>query len=445
MVEYFCGRPTLKMMSRQKLKLKIDYLFEAMKNQLVARFSNANYIALTADIWSSKHRSFMGVTAHWIDPVTYERQIATISCNRFTFPHTNERIAENLQIVCDSYEVREKIIATTTDNASNFLKAFREFGVTFERDFPEDQEWNKLNEEIEYIEVSTALSSHVKCGSHTFNLIAMKDAAAAQNDHKYFTQHKSAFTKLNRLWKCSSQPKAGEKIVEILSVNIHRPIVTRWNALFDCVLKILQIDILKLSEVMRELDIPELTPNDVHFLHEYIAVMKPIAKAIDTLQAERHCAYLLPVVHNTTKNLNKMNAKLKFSQPLLTAVLSGVGERFGYCYDFDDERCKAALIATCTHPYFKNRWITGESLRTTENLKKIRGFLLSAVAAIKSQTPLCNEYAVASPGKLYICETFTSYFQLPLIFIYQMCFPRVRQNKVLILILTIRRNTLWIR
>lgn len=398
MVEYFCCKSTLRMMSRRTLKSRIDHLFESMKSQLIERFSKTDYIAITADIWSSKHRSFMGITAHWIDPVTFKRHVATLSCDRFTFPHTNDRIAEHLQIMCHSYEIDEKIIATTTDNASNFVKAFREFGVTFDDDFYANTESNDLNEEINYIEMDVALSSRVKCGSHTFNLVAMKDAAAAQNDTKYFTQHKSAFTKLNRLWKCSNQPKAAEKIIEILGAVIHRPVHTRWNGLFDCVFKTIQHGMENLNKLMRELNIPEFTHNDIHFLHEYVAVMKPIAKAIDMLQAECHFAYLLPVVHSTMKTLQNMNANLKFCQPLVAAVLDGIQKRFGYCYEFDDEQCKPALIATCTHPYFKTRWLTGP-LRTNENLKKMRDILILAAASVKTKPKTSKENVVSSPSK----------------------------------------------
>lgn len=310
MDEYYCGKSTLKMMSRYTLSLKINSLYESMKSQMIKL-----YISLTSDIWSCKHRSFMGMTAHYIDPDTFKRQILTLS-----FPHKNERIAEHLQIVCDSYGIGEKIIAT-----SNFAKAFREFGLPI--DFYEDKEMNEPGNEVEYIEMTTALSSQVRCGSHTFSLIGVNDAANAQHDSKYFNHHSSAFTKLNRLWKCSNQPKAAEKIVEILGFLIHRPIVTRWNALYDCLMKVLGIDMDKLNEVMRTLDIPEFTAIDIQFLHEYVAVMKPIARAIDCLQAECHFAYLLPV-HKTVRNFNEMNGKLKFCQPLLEAVLRGVEDRF---------------------------------------------------------------------------------------------------------------------
>lgn len=377
---------SLKIMTRMALNSKIDRLFEELKQTFIDIFSKINYIGLTADIWSCKQRSFMGVTAHWIDPITLKRHSAVISCQRFPFPHTNERIAEHLQVLCDSYGITEKIVATTTDNASNFVKAFREFGLSFDWYLSEDKELHELSEQIEYTEIDTPLSMQVRCGSHTFNLIGVTDAANAMTNTKYFNQHSSAFKKLNRLWKCSSHPKASEKIVEILGRAIHRPVATRWNSVYDCVKKILKFDTEKLADLMKELEIPDFLPNDLHFLHEYLKVLKPVAQAIDILQAECNFALLLPIVHNTRQDLIQMrDENLKFTQPLLDAILDGIENRFGHLFDFDDERCQPALIATCTHPYFKTRWLTG-AMRTPENLEKIRRLLIKASGAITKQT-----------------------------------------------------------
>lgn len=387
------------MMSRSALNAKIDNLFEGLKDSLISVFSNVDYVALTADIWSCKTRSFMGVTAHWIDPITLKRNSGIISCERFMFPHTNDRIAEPLQILCDSFGITEKVIATTTDNASNFLKSFREFGVSFDWHLDEQRE---LYENVEYSELEISLSLHVRCGSHTFSLIGVKDSADALNNNTYFKQHSSAFMKLNRIWKCSNQPKASEKIVEILGSAIHRPVAPRWNSVYDCVKKILAKDTTKMIELMKALEIQEFSSNEFLFLHEYVKVLKPIANAIDYLQAECNYASLLPIVHNTRQDLLQLKGeKLKFCQPLLTAVLKGMDQRFSYLFDFNDERCKPALIATCTHPYFKTRWLTGE-LRTNENLEKIRKTLITAASSIKMEA---QAFRVSN-------ETFNGNFQM---------------------------------
>lgn len=391
---------TLKIMSRHILKTKIDFTSETQKNNLIKLFSTIDHIGITADIWSSKHRSFLGVTAHWIDNKTYQRRHAILSCSRFLFPHTNDRIAAHLKEICDDYGIVEKVVATTTDNASNFDKAFREFGVPIEWHFVDDAEFNPVTE-IDYTEIDTVLSLHVKCASHTLSLIGVKDASKAMSDSSYFNKHTSAFKKLNKIWNYANKPKASETIVNILGKSINRPVSTRWNSVYDCIVNILELDQAKLRDLMVALEIPEFSVLDMAFLHEYIKVLTPIARALDCLQAECYFALLLPMIHNTKQDLLQMkNENLKYTEPLLDAVLNGVEERFGYLFDFDDARCKPALVATCSHPYFKTRWLIGE-MYCSENLEKIRAVLSSAASLLNVKGKQKATPAMGTTSKLF--------------------------------------------
>ncbi|XP_022182623.1 uncharacterized protein LOC111042352 [Myzus persicae] len=71
----------------------------------------------------------MGVTAHWISTNTLERGNCVLSCKRMNGKHSYDRIAELLQDTFNEYSLlREQIVSTVTDNGSNFIKAFKEFG-----------------------------------------------------------------------------------------------------------------------------------------------------------------------------------------------------------------------------------------------------------------------------------------------------------------------------
>lgn len=404
---------TFKIMSRHILKSKIDWTSESQKIRLIKIFSAIDNIGITADIWSSKHRSFMGVTAHWIDVKTYGRRYAILSCCRFLFPHTNDRIANHLKEVCDMYGIAEKVVATTTDNAANFDKAFREFGIPIEWHFLDDAEFDPVTE-VDYQEIDTALSLHVRCASHTFSLIGVKDASKAMTDSSYFNKHTSAFKKLNRIWNCANKPKASETIMNMLGKSIYRPVSTRWNSVYDCIVKILELDQSKLRDLMVALEIPEFSVIDMAFLHEYIKVLTPIATALDCLQAECYFALLLPMVHNTKQDLLQMKKEnLQYTVPLLDAVLNGIDDRFEYLFDFDNERCKPALVATCSHPYFKTRWLIGE-MYSSDNLEKIRSVLYSAANSVKVKgKPKCDVTMEISRGKLFLnfnlCYSFSNF------------------------------------
>ena len=55
---------------------------------------------------------------------------AVLTCERFKKRRTFVRVAEHLDKIQKQFALSEnKIVATVTDNASNFIKAFKDFGI----------------------------------------------------------------------------------------------------------------------------------------------------------------------------------------------------------------------------------------------------------------------------------------------------------------------------
>lgn len=81
-----------------------------------------------------------------------------MSFSRFKGAHTFDKIAEMLFEIQSSFKLKnEQVISTTTDNGSNFVKAFKEFGFTdYVPDFSDDVEGKKYN-------CSTAKHIHIVC------------------------------------------------------------------------------------------------------------------------------------------------------------------------------------------------------------------------------------------------------------------------------------------
>ncbi|XP_077256457.1 uncharacterized protein LOC143894193 [Temnothorax americanus] len=132
------GKP-ITVLSRRSLGRRIKDLYESNTKSIKKILTEeAQYICTTADVWSSKKRSFLGVTAHWININSLKRQSAVLACRRFQGTHSFDRIAEMLCDIHSEFGLdSSKILATVTDNASNFAKAFRVLGVklcNFQRD-----------------------------------------------------------------------------------------------------------------------------------------------------------------------------------------------------------------------------------------------------------------------------------------------------------------------
>ncbi|XP_029157801.1 NAD-dependent protein deacetylase Sir2B-like [Nylanderia fulva] len=100
---------------------------EIIKNEL----KNVKYVCTTADVWTAPDRRILGVTAHWLCEKTLKRKSAALACKRIEGTHSAEIVATELDKINELFELNyKKIVATVTDNGSNFVKAFKMFGIS---------------------------------------------------------------------------------------------------------------------------------------------------------------------------------------------------------------------------------------------------------------------------------------------------------------------------
>jgi hypothetical protein len=91
-------------------------------------FAGTRKVSLTADGWSSPYGvDFLGVTAHWIDDNWVQREMV-IGFEPLNGSHTAENMLEALLSVLYRFHLGEKLLAITTDKASNMLRMVRLLG-----------------------------------------------------------------------------------------------------------------------------------------------------------------------------------------------------------------------------------------------------------------------------------------------------------------------------
>ena len=119
-------RPGAEVMCRQTLSGRINDEYRKMEHELKRDMSEVKYVCTTADIWSSTHRSFLGMTGHWINNDTLERKSAALGCRRFTGTHSHDKIARAIADVHvhTTFNIEGKVVKTCTDNGANMVKAF---------------------------------------------------------------------------------------------------------------------------------------------------------------------------------------------------------------------------------------------------------------------------------------------------------------------------------
>lgn len=256
-------QPNATIMSRPTLRSSIAEATKSMKKKLIAAMSEVEYIATTTDCWTTRRRSFIGITAHWLDPDSLDRRSVALACRQLKGSHTFDVLAAALNDIHAEYQIRDKIVKTTTDNGSNFLKAFRIYGeqdennVTYTEELSnsgegDEEEIQEEEEVVNFQEVASVLDvgdgfeyhlpKHQRCACHLLNLVSMVDALKANLNEAYKKVSRAAFSKCQALWNKSARSSlAAETIIDACKVQLIRPNATRWNSMFLAVERIVRI------------------------------------------------------------------------------------------------------------------------------------------------------------------------------------------------------------
>lgn len=303
-----------------------------MDANLKAALGDVDFVSTTADIWTVNNKSFMGVTVHWINS-TLQHNKAALACKRIRGRHIYDVIGAEIEEIHSSYGLHGKVVATVTDNASNFAKAFRVCQPCNLESESENEEGD--DEEPTFTDVIKALSTasgddgqfslppHYRCASHTINLISTSDVDKHLNlcaDTK--AVYRSSIAKCSALWtKASRSTLASEHVEEVSRRKLMVPTSTRWNSLYEAISRIITIPMNELKPLCIKLGIKCLNEREYLFLQEYCTVMKPLTVALDILQGDE-CTYgaLLP----TLTSLMSKTLALKDDLSRMTASLPDV-------------------------------------------------------------------------------------------------------------------------
>jgi len=157
---------------------------------------NAQNVATTSDCWSHDRKNYIGVTSHWINLDTLQREHAALACSRLLGKHTYDVLAKKIHDIHKEFKIHNKVVLTTTDSGSNFIKAFKVFGTDLNLNSLNELniivptvEEEKEEEDIEYISIDNILDvaldvedatgfqlpPHRRYITHTLNLVATTD------------------------------------------------------------------------------------------------------------------------------------------------------------------------------------------------------------------------------------------------------------------------------
>ncbi|CAB4489965.1 unnamed protein product [Rhizophagus irregularis] len=112
--------PIAKAPSADTLRSDVIDKFNEERNNIREILQNApGRLSFTLDAWTSpSYIPFLGITVHWISHEWELKEILIDFC-KLSGPHSGENLHESFVKSCDDMRILTKIIACTTDNASN--------------------------------------------------------------------------------------------------------------------------------------------------------------------------------------------------------------------------------------------------------------------------------------------------------------------------------------
>lgn len=115
--------------SYYRLSNELDSQCAKMKSTLKELLSKQKYLCCTADVWTSRAQSYLGVTVHFLNNA-YKRESYVLAFKEMKYQQTYKELGQTLHDIFADYGFKiTKITNIVTDGCSSFCKMFKVFGV----------------------------------------------------------------------------------------------------------------------------------------------------------------------------------------------------------------------------------------------------------------------------------------------------------------------------
>lgn len=147
LLETVAGR-TILIPSNYKVMNHLDSEFIRTKTKLMEVIAQQDFVCLTADVWSSRAQSYLGVTVHFIDQC-YQRQSYGLAFKELKYKQTYKELTKSMHDIFNDFNLNiAKITNIGTDGGSAFCKMFKVYGDE-PRSESEDREETSETEDVD--------------------------------------------------------------------------------------------------------------------------------------------------------------------------------------------------------------------------------------------------------------------------------------------------------
>ena len=329
----------------------LETRFREQQEKLILALEEATDVGATLDLWSSRRKTYLGETIHWYNNELV-RKNASLPIKRIIGNTSYNVLARHIEASREEFHIDQKMSMATTDNGSNFIKCFREYGsksatprmveCSDEEEDTDDFVYISLGDIFDGGECSGSeedglgihLPPHTRCACHLLNLVSTVDVDKIA-DTKFQKLRTSVEEKLQTLCnKQSSSSQHSDFIKEKLDNLFILKNQTRWNSMYESMFRLyrfLKNKKKELETVMSHFGITHFRPVEVEYVREYLMIMEVISVALDILQGEKNIGmgYLLPTITVVKRDLQTMLqlGRIRHCKPLVQGLLSSISKR----------------------------------------------------------------------------------------------------------------------
>ena len=279
---------------RKKLRAAIEKKWGEAKNKLKTELNNVkSKLALTTDVWTSlQQKSYAVVTIHFMGP-TGAIHHTLLDFFEMPHPHTGTDLNNVVQLVISNYNLENRIVSITTDNASNNVGAM---------------------DDMKAIAVTKDVV-HIRCAPHVLNIVVQAGLGAINDIIKKVRDITKTFRTPKRLQLLGDWCKKMD--VQYCAPTPDAP--TRWGSTLKMISNLVKlrgpIDFLASKE--KDFESALLSPETWDTLKELEQLLAPFHDATTALSGSKYVtsSMVVPIMCILDKDLQAasvlMNGALK--------------------------------------------------------------------------------------------------------------------------------------
>ena len=276
---------------RGSINRELDQVLIELKAKISVHLQSANFVSICCDIWSKKGltSSYLGTTAHFFSRSDHRRHIVTLAVRRLVTSHTACTIRQSVAEILAERDIHPtKILASSTDNGSNMIAAFK---VKLEEEEEDTEDVEEVAEpsvnkdeqdfhecEVEHDEEFSSLNQ-IGCFAHTLQLVVNKF-----DDVSLFKELMKRAHLVVR--KVNASTKATERLVALCGKKLLKDCPTRWS-LTLMVKRLLDVKD-KLKIVLEEQGWDDLAASEWRTLIHITNLLQPFAKFTNLLSGDEY-------------------------------------------------------------------------------------------------------------------------------------------------------------